>query len=71
MINKNMALETFKFNETLHLTNLDYKKTIDFINEVSRDYDNDIKYIFYKGLLSAITVKLEIAKQNSDCKTYK
>lgn len=64
MIDKNTAIETYKFNETLHLSIVDFKKTMEIINRTAAKYDNDIAYIFYKDLVNVIKIKLELMEIN-------
>lgn len=60
MVDKNTAIETYKFNESLHLSNLDFKKTIELIKDTTSKYDNEIAYIFYNDLVKVINVRLAI-----------
>ena len=64
MIDKNTAIETYKFNKTLSLSSVDFKKTMEIINKTAAKYDNDIAYIFYKDLVNVIKVKLELMEIN-------
>lgn len=64
MIDKNTALETYKFNESLHLSIVDFKKTMEIINKTAAKYDNDIAYLFYNDLVNVIKVRLELMRIN-------
>ena len=64
MINKNIAIETYKFNESLHLSTLDFKKTINLIKDTASKYDDETAYIFYNDLVKVINVRLAMLNLN-------